>query len=174
LSRKVCTSAHIGGQVLLSEGQTCSHRRTFTRKPARSIPMFRAHFLPFTSKIVEYSRNLPIARRAHDAPRSPFVPPRATHYQAVFSQPGPLMKLTHIMSKFFLNHIVSEAAKTFGKSQQRSFALSGLSLAQISKQLGYQQSFGEDSLSNSADSRTILTSMEPRYFRFSAQLLKHE
>jgi len=27
------------------------------------------------------------------------------------------MKLTHIMSKFFLTHIVSEAAKTFGKSQ---------------------------------------------------------
>jgi len=26
------------------------------------------------------------------------------------------MKLTHIMSKFFLTHIVSEAAKTFGKS----------------------------------------------------------
>lgn len=27
------------------------------------------------------------------------------------------MKLTHIMSKFFLNHIMSEVAKTFGKSQ---------------------------------------------------------
>ena len=27
------------------------------------------------------------------------------------------MKLTHIMSKVFLTHIVSEAAKTFGKSQ---------------------------------------------------------
>jgi len=27
------------------------------------------------------------------------------------------MKLTHIMSNFFLKHIVSEAAKTFGKSQ---------------------------------------------------------
>ncbi len=27
------------------------------------------------------------------------------------------MKLTHIMSNFFLNYIVSEAAKTFGKSQ---------------------------------------------------------
>jgi hypothetical protein len=26
------------------------------------------------------------------------------------------MKLTHIMSNFFLNYIVSEAAKTFGKS----------------------------------------------------------
>jgi hypothetical protein len=27
------------------------------------------------------------------------------------------MKLTHIMSNFFLNHMVSETAKTFGKSQ---------------------------------------------------------
>ena len=26
------------------------------------------------------------------------------------------MKLTHIMTKFLLDHIVSEAAKTFGKS----------------------------------------------------------
>jgi len=30
------------------------------------------------------------------------------------------MKLTHIMSKIFLTHIVSEAAKTFGKSQDGS------------------------------------------------------
>src|SRR5215470_10397289 len=30
-SRKLCPSAHIGGQVLTSEGQTCSQRRTFTR-----------------------------------------------------------------------------------------------------------------------------------------------
>jgi hypothetical protein len=27
------------------------------------------------------------------------------------------MKLTHIMSNFFLNHMVSETAKTFGKSR---------------------------------------------------------
>ena len=40
--------------------------------------------------------------------------------KAVFSQPEPLMKLTHIMSNFFLNQIVSEAAKTFGKSHQES------------------------------------------------------
>jgi len=37
---------------------------------------------------------------------------RSSHLQS-----GPLMKLTHIMSNFFLNYIVSEAAKTFGKSQ---------------------------------------------------------
>jgi hypothetical protein len=30
------------------------------------------------------------------------------------------MKLTHIMSNFFLNHMVSETAKTFGKSQLHS------------------------------------------------------
>jgi hypothetical protein len=28
------------------------------------------------------------------------------------------MKLTHIMSNFFLNHMVSETAKTFGKSHR--------------------------------------------------------
>ena len=28
--RNLCPSTHIGGQVLMSEGQTCSHRRTFT------------------------------------------------------------------------------------------------------------------------------------------------
>src|SRR5713101_7228852 len=33
------------------------------RRSARSIPMFRADFLPFTSKIVEHSRYLP-ARHA--------------------------------------------------------------------------------------------------------------
>src|SRR5712692_11863493 len=36
--------------------------------------------------------------------------------QSSHLQSGPLMKLTHIMSNFFLNYIVSEAAKTFGKS----------------------------------------------------------
>src|SRR5258708_29503421 len=30
------------------------------RRSARSIPMFRADFLPFTSKIVEHSRYLPL------------------------------------------------------------------------------------------------------------------
>ena len=28
--RNLCTSARIGGQVLTLEGQSCSHRRTFT------------------------------------------------------------------------------------------------------------------------------------------------
>jgi hypothetical protein len=32
------------------------------RRSARSIPMFRADFLPFTSKIVEHSRHLPHAK----------------------------------------------------------------------------------------------------------------
>ncbi|EFH80304.1 hypothetical protein Krac_0893 [Ktedonobacter racemifer DSM 44963] len=36
---------------------------------------------------------------------------------------GPLMKLTHIMSKFFLTHIVSVAAKTFGKSHSSLFLI---------------------------------------------------
>lgn len=51
--------------------------------------------------------------------------------KGVFSQSGPLMKLTHIMSSFFLTHIVSEAAKTFGKSQRDSvwFQFSNGSLA---------------------------------------------
>src|SRR5260370_16108472 len=42
------------------------------RRSARSIPLFRADFLPFTSKIVEHSRYLPSVSRYeyHDTPGS--------------------------------------------------------------------------------------------------------
>ncbi len=40
--------------------------------------------------------------------------------KTVFCHSGPLMKLTHIVSSLFLTHIVSEAAKTFGKSHRVS------------------------------------------------------
>jgi hypothetical protein len=39
------------------------------------------------------------------------------------SSSRPLMKLTHIMSNFLLNHIVPKAAKTFGKSQKGKASL---------------------------------------------------
>ncbi len=37
LPRNFCPSAHIGGQVLTSEGQTCSLGRTFTNDVAGGI-----------------------------------------------------------------------------------------------------------------------------------------
>src|SRR6266487_6116970 len=37
------------------------HWRLLPWRPARSLPMFRADFLPFTSKIVEHSRYLPVS-----------------------------------------------------------------------------------------------------------------
>jgi hypothetical protein len=39
------------------------------RRSARSIPMFRADFLPFASKIVEHSRYLPLAKNMFARPQ---------------------------------------------------------------------------------------------------------
>jgi hypothetical protein len=45
--------------------------------------------------------------------------------KVVFSQLRPLMKLTHNLSNFSLTHILSEVAKTFGKSHSVRTQLSG-------------------------------------------------
>ena len=42
LPRYVCTSAHIGGQVLTLEGQTCSLRRAFTTFSSQSLAGYLA------------------------------------------------------------------------------------------------------------------------------------
>src|SRR5258708_1574584 len=44
------------------------------RRSARSIPMFRADFLPFTSKIVEHSRYLPKTLQLFVAPKLDMSP----------------------------------------------------------------------------------------------------
>src|SRR5215472_10791450 len=43
--RNLCTSAHIRGQVLTLEGQTCSLRRTFTMYASWRVRSFFSHHL---------------------------------------------------------------------------------------------------------------------------------
>src|SRR5260370_35650526 len=48
LPRNFCTGAHIGGQVLTLEGQTCSLRRAFTTRLAASAGCARKPQFPST------------------------------------------------------------------------------------------------------------------------------
>src|SRR5947209_3356301 len=70
--RKLCTSAHMGGQVLMSEGKTCSLRMSFTtlltteRKTqvpkAQHLVTIYSKCLHRRAKLAHVASHLPVAR----------------------------------------------------------------------------------------------------------------